>query len=86
MSQKPRPENATALVTGASKGIGAAVAIALAEDGWHVGVNYRSDKAGAEKTVKAHRGRVMEKMQVGSLAALIRCAERVGIPETAAVP
>jgi FixJ family two-component response regulator len=33
----------------------------------------------AEKTVKVHRGRVMEKMGAGSLAELVRIAQRVGI-------
>ena len=39
-------------MTGASRGIGAATARALAEDGWPVGVNYRSDEEAAAKVVE----------------------------------
>jgi 3-oxoacyl-[acyl-carrier protein] reductase len=42
-----------ALVTGGSRGIGAAIARALAGEGWPVGVNYRSDKDAADKVVGA---------------------------------
>ena len=40
-----------AVVTGASKGIGAGIAKALGAEGASVVVNYASDKAGADKTV-----------------------------------
>lgn len=37
-----------ALITGASKGIGAAMAVKLAEDGFDIWLNYRSDTEGAQ--------------------------------------
>src|ERR1700751_813971 len=40
-----------AVVTGASKGIGAGIAKALGAEGASVVVNYASDKSGADKTV-----------------------------------
>src|SRR5579859_61559 len=41
-----------AIVTGASKGIGAGIAAALAAEGARVAVNYSSDREGAERIAK----------------------------------
>lgn len=40
------------LVTGASKGIGRAIAVKLAADGFIVGVHYHRDQAGAQQTLE----------------------------------
>ncbi|HTX72160.1 MAG TPA: glucose 1-dehydrogenase [Rectinemataceae bacterium] len=48
----PVLEGQKALVTGASKGLGAGIAAALAEAGCDVLVNYSSDRDGAEETAR----------------------------------
>lgn len=50
----------TALVTGGSKGIGAAIARALAEDGFNIWLNYRSDHDAAIQLADELRGMQVE--------------------------
>jgi 3-oxoacyl-[acyl-carrier protein] reductase len=54
-----------AVVTGASKGIGAAIAKSLAAEGASVVVNYASSKAGADKVVAAITGAGGKAVAVG---------------------
>ncbi len=59
----PDAERTIALVTGASRGIGSASALALARAGLAVAIAYRSDPAGAEDTaakVRADGGTALE--------------------------
>lgn len=67
-----------ALVTGASKGIGAATAVALAGAGWDVAISYAADEAGAEKTAAACA-------EVGAQTRLVQADLSVGVDAVVAV-
>jgi 3-oxoacyl-[acyl-carrier protein] reductase len=74
----------SALVTGASRGLGPHLARRLAADGWPVAVNYRSDPAGANNVVseiadkggkaQAFPADVTDERQVGALVATVEKA------------
>lgn len=70
-----------ALVTGASKGIGAAIALTLAAAGARVVVNYASSREGAEKVVSQIEGAGGQAISVGADVANASDVERL-IAET----
>jgi 3-oxoacyl-[acyl-carrier protein] reductase len=70
-----------AVVTGASKGIGAAIARAFAAEGASVVVNYASDKAGANAVVSAITGAGGKAVAVGGDVS--KAAEAQGIIDAA---
>jgi NAD(P)-dependent dehydrogenase (short-subunit alcohol dehydrogenase family) len=71
----------TILITGASRGIGAATAVLAAQQGAAVAVNYRSDEAGARQTLAAvetagGRG-MLARGDVGNMADVEQVVEQV---------
>uniref|UniRef100_UPI0040478F61 SDR family NAD(P)-dependent oxidoreductase n=1 Tax=Polynucleobacter sp. TaxID=2029855 RepID=UPI0040478F61 len=77
-----------ALVTGAAKRVGRAIAIGLAKDGWDVAIHYGNSKDAAEQTVKdilatgrrgvALQADLSDESQASQLIG--RCCDALGLP------
>jgi NAD(P)-dependent dehydrogenase (short-subunit alcohol dehydrogenase family) len=80
------PGRGAALVTGAARGIGRAIAEAFGEAGWDVAVNYRSSEEDAAEVVERIRGRGRKAVAVaadvtdpdGAAGAIAEAEERLG--------
>jgi NAD(P)-dependent dehydrogenase (short-subunit alcohol dehydrogenase family) len=84
------PQNKVAIVTASSSGIGQASAIMLAEQGFDIGITWRSDEKGAQETARQVRERgkkaEIERLDLGdpeeggkSLQALIARLGRIDV-------
>ncbi|MGI8916741.1 MAG: SDR family NAD(P)-dependent oxidoreductase, partial [Chloroflexota bacterium] len=62
----PNPLRPVALVTGGSRGIGAATALALADAGYDVIITYRNKAARAEEVAAALRERGAAALAIGA--------------------
>jgi 3-oxoacyl-[acyl-carrier protein] reductase len=65
-----------AVVTGASRGIGRACGIALAEAGWRVAIGYRSSEAAAKEAVAA-----LESAGTAGIAVYLDTTDEAGVQE-----
>jgi NAD(P)-dependent dehydrogenase (short-subunit alcohol dehydrogenase family) len=73
----PTLESKTALVTGASKGVGKGIALELARQGCHIAVNYNSDADGAEATAAEVRALGRQAVTVQADAGLAADVDRM---------
>jgi NAD(P)-dependent dehydrogenase (short-subunit alcohol dehydrogenase family) len=82
----PILESKTALITGASKGVGKGIALELARLGCKIAVNYNSDAAGAEATAAEIRALGCEAIVIHADAGIAADVDRMLSEVTARFP